>query len=72
MPDRTLVGRHEQTVALLQSLEYDLFCVKKHSNNRWAGLQPMPSYVFPVAPSMTDYLAIPRSKPSLLDGVLQR
>lgn len=72
MPDRTLVGRHEQTVALLQSLGYDLFCIEKQSNNRWAGLQAMPSYLFPVAPSMTDYLAIPRSKPSLLDHVPQR
>jgi len=72
MPDRTLVGRHEQTVALLQSLEYDVFCIKKDDDNRWAGLQPMSSYVFTIAASMTDYLAIPRSKPALLDVVLQR
>ena len=72
MPDRPLVGRHEETVTLLRSLEYDLFSVEKQSNNRWAGLKPMPSYVFPVDPLTTDYLAVPRSKLSLLDDVPQR
>ncbi len=72
MSDRARIGRHEQTVALLQSLEYDLFCVEKRSNNHWGGLQPMPSYAFPADSSMTDYLAIPRSKQSLLADVTQR
>lgn len=69
IPDRTLVRRHEETVALFRSLDYDFFAVRKHANKHWAGVQPMDCYAFPEDRSMTDYLAIPTSKRALLDVV---
>ena len=69
MPDESLIGRHEETVILLQSLDYNLFSIEKQRDKCWAGLKPMRSYVLPDDLSMSDYLAIPRSKRSLLNDM---
>jgi len=69
IPDESLIGRHEETITLLQSLGYNLFSIGKQRNSCWSGLKPMRSYVTPDDLSMSDYLAIPRSKRSFLDDV---
>ena len=69
IPDESLIERHEETVILLQSLNYSLFSIEKRRDESWAGLKPMRSYVLPDDLSLSDYLAIPRSKRSLLDDM---
>ena len=68
LPIATLTARHEETVALLQSLDYDIFSIIRNPGRHWAGLQPVDSFVFPDNPKISEYLAIPRDKRALLDG----
>ena len=68
IPDETLAGLHEQTMMQLQSLGYALFAIKRQSNKRWAGLEPIHEYTLPDNRSIADYLAIPQDKLSLLAG----
>jgi FkbM family methyltransferase len=68
LPIATLTARHEETVALLQSLDYDIFSIKRNPRRHWIGLQPVDSFLCPDNPEISEYLAIPREKQAFLDG----
>ena len=68
IPDESLVGRHEETVGLLQSAGYELYSIAKRSDRSWGGLRSMRSYELPEHISTSDYLAVPRTRRSLFDG----
>lgn len=64
MPVESLKIRHEQSVALLMSLAYDVYLIEKASDKSWRGLTELEQYMLPDDPNVNDYLAIPRDSKS--------
>jgi FkbM family methyltransferase len=67
LPQASLLERHHETWALLESLGYEIFSVVLEPDKHWGGLRPMSSYALPEHVAMTQYLAISKSKRSVLD-----
>lgn len=70
VPDASRAGRREETVRLLRSLGYEVFAIEKGKHHCLAGLTAIVEYAPPDDPSITDYIAIPKSKRPLLDDAL--
>ena len=52
-------ARHQQTLDLFQAMGYRVQRIRRDTNRRWAGLEPMASYRYEPVPGRSDYLAVP-------------